>query len=64
MLSGEVLKRDVLEGDEAIKALSRIKKYYSKIAKRTKEPDDENNIEKETEDSSIPAPQDTQETKK
>ena len=64
VLSGEVLKRDVLEGDEAIKALSRIKKYYSKIAKRTKEPDDENNIEKETEDSSIPAPQDTQETKK
>lgn len=37
VLTGEVLKRDVLEGDEASKAQSRIKKYYSKLAKRPKE---------------------------
>ncbi len=64
VLSGEVLKRDVLEGDEAIKAQSRIKKYYSKIAKRTKETDDLNKIEKETEESDTPTPQDIQETTK
>lgn len=37
VLTGEVLKRDVLEGDEASKAQARIKKYFSKIARRSKD---------------------------
>ncbi len=36
VLKGEVLKRDVLEGDEAIKANNRIRKFYGKVARRAK----------------------------
>lgn len=36
VLKGEVLKRDVLEGDEAVKANNRIRKYYGKAARRAK----------------------------
>ena len=45
VLSNEVLKRDTIEGDEATKAQARIRKYYGKLARRTKEssaPDEEN----------------------
>lgn len=37
VLMTEVLKRDTIEGDEATKAQARIKKYYGKLARRTKE---------------------------
>lgn len=36
VLKGEVLKRDVLEGDEAVKANNRIRKFYGKAARRAK----------------------------
>jgi len=37
VLTNEVLKRDVLEGDEAIKAQNRVRKFYGKAARKPKE---------------------------
>ncbi|MFH1970295.1 MAG: hypothetical protein ABIJ53_08265, partial [Verrucomicrobiota bacterium] len=37
VLKNEVLKRDAIEGDEAQKAQSRVKKFYRKAAKETGE---------------------------
>jgi len=36
-LESEVLKRDVIEGDDAAKAQSRIRRFYSKTSKKVKE---------------------------
>jgi hypothetical protein len=36
VLKGEVLKRDVIEGDEALKAHARLRKYYAKSARRAR----------------------------
>jgi len=38
VLTNEVLKRDTIEGDDAVKAQARIRKYYGKLSRRTKEP--------------------------
>jgi hypothetical protein len=37
VLTNEVLKRDVLEGDDASKAQARVRKFYGKAARRPKE---------------------------
>ena len=37
VLTNEVLKRDVLEGDEAIKAQTRVRKFYGKATRKTRE---------------------------
>jgi len=37
LLESEVLKRDVIEGDDAAKAQSRIRRFYSKTSKKVKE---------------------------
>jgi predicted type IV restriction endonuclease len=37
VLSNEVLKRDVLDGEEAAKAQSRVRRFYEKATRRTKE---------------------------
>lgn len=37
VLTNEVLKRDVLEGDDASKAQTRVKKFYAKLARKPKE---------------------------
>lgn len=37
VLTNEVLKRDILEGDDASKAQARVKKYYAKLARKPKE---------------------------
>lgn len=37
VLTNEVLKRDVLEGDEATKAQTRVRRFYSKTARRPRE---------------------------
>ena len=37
VLSNEVLKRDTIEGEDALKAQSRVRKYYGKLARRAKE---------------------------
>jgi hypothetical protein len=51
VLSNEVLKRDTIEGEDALKAQSRIRKYYGRLARRTKEEsqisDEEQNKRKE-----------------
>ena len=38
VLANEVLKRDVLEGDDASKAQARVRKFYGKAARRPREP--------------------------
>lgn len=38
VLTNEVLKRDILEGDDAIKAQASVKKYYAKLARKPKDP--------------------------
>jgi predicted type IV restriction endonuclease len=37
VLANEVLKRDVLEGEEATKAQTRVRRFYGKVSKKTKE---------------------------
>jgi predicted type IV restriction endonuclease len=37
VLTNEVLKRDIIEGDDALKAQARIRKYYGKLSRRTKD---------------------------
>ncbi len=51
VLTTEVLKRDVLEGEDASKAQARIRRFYNKTAKKTKD------------EQSTPAPSDTRKTK-
>lgn len=41
VLRGEVLKRDVFEGDEAAKTSARIRKFYGKIARRARSTSDD-----------------------
>jgi predicted type IV restriction endonuclease len=41
ILSNEVLKRDVIEGEEASKALARVRKFYGKVARKAKEASEE-----------------------
>ena len=41
VLSSEVLKRDVIEGDDAAKAQSRVKRFYAKATKRPRETEEE-----------------------
>ncbi|NJD67181.1 MAG: restriction endonuclease subunit R [Candidatus Methylomirabilota bacterium] len=41
VLRDEVLKRDVLEGDEAAKASTRIRKFYGKLARRARSTSDD-----------------------
>lgn len=38
VLAGEVIKRDVLDGDDAVKAQAKIKKFYSKLARKPRDP--------------------------
>ena len=51
LLSKEVLKRDVIEGEEAIRAQSRVKKFYARSARRTKEQSKPQSEEEAKEDS-------------
>lgn len=37
VLSNEVLKRDVLDGEEAVKAQTRVRRFYGKISRRPRE---------------------------
>jgi len=37
VLSNEVIKREILEGDDAIKAQARVRKFYGKLARRSKD---------------------------
>jgi hypothetical protein len=37
VLTNEVLKRDVLEGDEAAKAQARVRRFYGKVTRRSRE---------------------------
>ena len=53
VLSNEVIKRDVLDGEEAAKAQSRIRRFYGKATKRTRE--------SSTEESSTDKPDDKSE---
>jgi hypothetical protein len=47
VLSNEVIKREVLDGDEAAKAQSRVRRFYVKTTKRTRESStEESSIEK------------------
>ena len=43
ILSAEVIKRDMIEGEEAEKAQSRVKRLYNKVLKKTKQAEDESN---------------------
>jgi predicted type IV restriction endonuclease len=59
VLVNEVLKRDVVEGEEAIKAQKRIGRFYGKSAKRAKEPEEKKpdakeHVESETKSPSTP----------
>ncbi|MEI6125054.1 MAG: type I restriction enzyme HsdR N-terminal domain-containing protein [Pseudomonadota bacterium] len=45
LLENEVMKRDVLEGDGAIKAKNRIKRFYGRAVKKVKTASDTANIE-------------------
>jgi hypothetical protein len=37
VLSNEVIKRDVLDGEEAAKAQGRVRRFYGKVTKRTRD---------------------------
>jgi len=56
VLTNEVLKRDVLEGEEASKAHSRVRKFYGNVAKRAKASSECNPPEKEHEKESAKSP--------
>ncbi|MDD5191215.1 MAG: type I restriction enzyme HsdR N-terminal domain-containing protein [Dehalococcoidales bacterium] len=45
VLMNEVLKRDVIEGDEATKAQSRVRRFYGKVARRPKDTGNETESE-------------------
>ena len=45
VLANEVLKRDVLEGEEAVKAQARVRRFYGKATRKTRE----NTVEKDLE---------------
>lgn len=53
VLSNDVIKRDVLDGEEAAKAQSRIRRFYGKATRRTRESSTE---ESSTEESSAEKP--------
>jgi hypothetical protein len=50
VLENEVLKRDVVEGEEAIKAQSRVRRFYGKAARRAKESTEQKPAEREHEE--------------
>jgi hypothetical protein len=47
VLENEVLKRDVVEGEEALKAQSRVRRFYGKAARRTRESEERKADEEE-----------------
>lgn len=61
VLSNEVIKRDVLDGEEAAKAQGRVRRFYGKVTRRTKESStDESSKEKPDGKSEEPTEPDSQ----
>lgn len=56
VLVNEVLKRDVVEGEEAIKAQKRIGRFYGKSAKKAKESEEQKPTTKEHEENASKSP--------
>jgi hypothetical protein len=56
LLITEVIKRDVIEGEEAEKAQSRVKRFYNKVSKKEKRPGNEANSSMSKDDVSKPKP--------
>ena len=48
VLTNEVLKRDVLEGDEASKVQARVRRFYGKAARRPRDSESEKSAEQQT----------------
>ncbi len=48
VLMNEVLKRDIIEGDDAIKAQTRVRRFYAKAARKGKEGSNEKRMEEPT----------------
>ncbi len=61
VLAGEVIKRDVLDGEDAVKAQARVKRFYGKAARKPREASKNGEAVSASEGDSVPDVEGTQE---